>query len=352
MVKHAILLADREWCEAASSGKVKVYDFIKPRRRSIHALGHGSTCVVITKAKADQPPVVYGEFRVTEVKKINADEYNRLAREGLIYNPQTLRQSEKIWIIIFDEFREYRRKVPKRELTDVKTSTSKKPISEWVITGLSYIDEQALEGIRRKVGGFVRREMQRSVASLDERVRKLEEKITTIESLLGISGLSFPITHECTELMLLSIGKQLGFNVYTADPSKTCGNVRLGNLTDLSRNDLSRYVGPEILTSLSRVDVVWYKRGTGFYAFEIVIGGNMHEALLRLSKISELNARLFIILDDNSRNEFENSIRNPAFSSIRHKCKFITLSNLVRMYILTSLWSQSVEVLQLPYLRR
>ena len=52
MVKHAIILADKEWCEAASSGRVKVYDFIKPRKRGIHALSRGSVCVVITKAKA------------------------------------------------------------------------------------------------------------------------------------------------------------------------------------------------------------------------------------------------------------------------------------------------------------
>jgi len=34
MVKHAIVLADEDWCRAAASGKVKVYDFKKRERRA------------------------------------------------------------------------------------------------------------------------------------------------------------------------------------------------------------------------------------------------------------------------------------------------------------------------------
>ena len=48
MVKHAILLTDKEWCEA-TFGKVRVYHFIGPKKRGIHALSKGSVCVVVTK---------------------------------------------------------------------------------------------------------------------------------------------------------------------------------------------------------------------------------------------------------------------------------------------------------------
>ena len=50
--------------------------------------------------------------------------------KGLIYNPETLKPGEKRWVIFFDEFREYSVKPRKDELTDIKTSKSKKPISE------------------------------------------------------------------------------------------------------------------------------------------------------------------------------------------------------------------------------
>jgi len=155
MVKYAILLASKEWCEAASSGRIKVYDFKKKRKRGIRALTPNSVCIVMTRAEADQPPIIYGEFTVAEVKEVDANEYNRLASEGLIHDPLTLRPNEKRWVILFNEFREYKKKIPKEALTDVKTRNSKNPISEWVIMGgLTYIDEQAFEGIKRKVGDF------------------------------------------------------------------------------------------------------------------------------------------------------------------------------------------------------
>ena len=354
MAKHAILLADREWCEAASSGRAKVYDFIRPRRQGIHALGRGSVCVVMTKAEAGQPRVIYGEFTVTDVREVDASEYKELAMKGLIYDPQTLKPGEKRWVIFFDEFREYSVKPRKDDLTDVKTSTSKKPISEWVITGLTYIDDQALEGIRRKAGGFVRREEQQLQQPLTTRIDELEERVRRLEELLGVcvSELAFPITHECAELMLLSIGRQLGFKTYTADPSRTCGNTRLGDLANMSRDYLSKYVGPKLLNSLSRIDVVWHSEGVGFYLFEVVIGGSMHNALLRLSSVGELNAKMFIVSNEDVRNEYERDIRHPAFSTIRNKCVFLSLGELARMFVLTNLWRQSIEPLQLPYIGR
>ncbi len=339
MVKHAILLASEEWCKVASAGGVRIYDFLSKRKKNIRALNTGSVCVVLTKAARGKRSVFYGEFTAKEVKRVGANEYNKLASEGLIHNPQTLGPNDMVWIVAFDEFREYNKKIPKREVTDIKTFTSKEPISEWAIYGLSYIDEQALEGIRRKAGGFVKEP--------DERIKRLEERITAVERLLGISELALPVSHECAELMLLRIGNQLGFRVYTADRLEVCGDARLGDLASLSREELGKYVGTNVLDSLSRVDVVWYKDGRGYYAFEVVVGGNMHEALIRLAGISGLEAKLFIVADANKKREYERDISNPAFSLIRNRCRFLTLDELVRIYVLTNLWSKYVEELQL-----
>jgi len=350
VVKHAILLANIEWCEAASSGRVRVYHFIGPRKRGIHALGKGSICVVMAKARNEQQQVVYGEFTVTEVKEVDASEYNRLAGEGLIFKPEMLKPGEKRWVIFFNEFREYAVKPRKDKLVDVKTSTSNKPISEWVITGLTYIDDQTLEGIRRKAGGFIRREEQQLQQQLTTRIDELEERVSRLENLLGVSELVFSVTHECVEFMLLSMGRQLGFKVYTADPSKSCSGISLGGLVSMSKDDLSKYVGPKVLDPLSRVDVVWHREGVGFYLFEVVIGGSMHEALLRLSSVGELNARMFIVSSGNRKNEYESSIGYPVFNTIRNRCTFISTGELAKMYVLTNLWKQSIEPLQLPHI--
>lgn len=154
MTRHAILLASKEWCEAASKSRVRIYHFVKPRRASIRALGPSSICVVLTKVERGEPSRFYGEFTVVNVREVGADEWNDLVGRGLILSTEHLRSGEKRWIIEFEDFREYEVKIAKKELVDVKTRSSKKPISDWVIMGLSYIDEQALEGIRSKAGGF------------------------------------------------------------------------------------------------------------------------------------------------------------------------------------------------------
>ena len=61
---------------------------------------------------------------------------------------KTLKPGERHRIIKFDKFRRYKVKVLKRDMVNVGTFTSRKPISEWALRGLIYIDEQTPEGIR------------------------------------------------------------------------------------------------------------------------------------------------------------------------------------------------------------
>jgi len=154
VTRHAILLASKEWCEVASKGRVRIYHFVKSRKKGIRALGPGSICVVLIKAERGELSRFYGEFTVVNVREVGADEWNDLVGRGLILSTERLRGGERRWIIEFEDFREYEVKIAKRELVDVRTRTSRDPISDWVIMGLSYIDEQALEGIRGKAGGF------------------------------------------------------------------------------------------------------------------------------------------------------------------------------------------------------
>lgn len=207
LTRHSTLLASEDWCKVASAGKVKVYDFYSARKRGIKSLGPGSVCVILTK----ESRIFYGEFTVKEVKLVDAREYQELASKGLIHKPQQLKPSDKVWVLFFDEFVEYPVKVLKKALTNIKTATSKKPISEWVITGLFYIDDQALEGIRR-------------IARVIE-------------------------SHECIEMKLLELSNMLGFKTYTADSGKKCGNGQLRELTSLKPEELTR-------SELKRIDVM------------------------------------------------------------------------------------------------
>jgi hypothetical protein len=304
MTRHSILRASEDWCKAASAGKVKVYDFRSSRKKGIRSLGPGSVCVVLTLSSK----IFYGEFTVTKVKRISAREYQELASEGLIHEPQQLKPSDKVWVLFFDKFVEYPVKVHQSQLTDVKTATSKEPISNWPIPGQAYIDDQALEGIRR--------------------IAKVFE------------------SHECIEMKLLELGNMLGFKTYTADLGKKCKDRQLEELTSLKPEELPRDITRE------RIDVVWcYKAGAHYKLFEVVLTTDIITSLTKFSKVSGLNAEFFIVANIDKEREFNDEIRqNPAFSIIRNRTKFVSIDKVNKLYESTKQWVEYAKILNLPYL--
>jgi hypothetical protein len=304
LVCHSILLASEDWCKAASAGKVRVYDFFSRRKKGIRSLGPGSVCVVLTLGSR----VFYGEFTVTEVKLVDASEYQELASKGLIHKPQQLKSSDKVWVLFFDEFVEYPIKVHKKTLTNVKTATSKKPISEWVITGQSYIDDQALEEIRKIAG----------------------------------KGLE---SHECIEMKLLELGDMLGYKTYTADAGKKCGDRQLGELMSLKLEESMR-------DTLGKIDVVWYdETRISYKLFEVVLTTDIRISLTRFVELSGINADFFIVAYSDRKQEFDRVKRSPAFSIVRNRTKFIDIDELNKLYELTKQWVEHAKILNLPYLQ-
>jgi hypothetical protein len=304
MVKHAIVLADEDWCRAAASGNVKVYDFKKDRKRGIYSLGPGSVCVVLVK----ELRYFCGEFTVKEVRKVDANEYSPLASKGIIHNPQSVGPGESVWVLLFDEFRVYRNRVYQDELRDVKTSTSKEPISNWRIQGVSYIDDVALGKIRQKAEG----------AALE--------------------------THECIELKLIELGEMLGFKTYTSDESKKCGDLELGSKTTLKRENLP------YADKLKTIDVVWYKPPY-FKLFEVVLTTDMRNSLVKFVEVADLNAEYFIIAPSTNKNKFERVLTSVAFDKIRDRTKFISIEELGKIHETTTQWRKTIDILNLPYLR-
>ena len=304
MVTHSILLASEDWCKQATSGKVKVYDFYVGRKKGIRSLSPGSVCVVLTKVSN----IFYGEFKVTKVKLVDAREYQELASKGYIHEPQQLKPSDKVWVLFFDEFVEYPIKVRKEALTNVKTATSKKPISEWVITGQSYIDDQALEEIRK------------------------------------IAGMG-PESHECIEMKLLEVGNLLGFKTYTADTGKKCGDIQLRELTSLKPEEIAR-------NELKRIDVVWYDEVRAIYKlFEIVLTTDIRTSFTNFSELSDPNADFFIVADSGMKQKFDKFRQNRAFSIIRERTRFIDINELNKLYESTKRWVEHAKILNLPQLQ-
>ncbi|MEM0005056.1 MAG: hypothetical protein QXN97_06970 [Desulfurococcaceae archaeon] len=200
---------------------------------------------------------------------------------------------------------EYPIKVRKEALTNVKTATSKKPISEWVITGQSYIDDQALEEIRKIAG----------------------------------KGLE---SHECIEMKLLEVGNLLGFKTYTADAGKKCGDRQLRELTSLKPEEIAR-------NELKRIDFVWYDEVRAIYKlFEIVLTTDIRASFINFSELSDLHVDFFIVADPGMKQKFDKVRRSRAFSIIRERTRFIDINELNKLYESTKRWVEHAKILNLP----
>jgi hypothetical protein len=100
--------------------------------------------------------VFLGEFTVKNVKLVGGEEFHVYASRAVIVEeapPPKLGESS--WIIEFESLTRYRRPVKKAEC-DVRTSTSKRPLKDWVILGFTFIrpeDASKVVWYVRNLGG-------------------------------------------------------------------------------------------------------------------------------------------------------------------------------------------------------
>ena len=157
-----------------------------------------------------------------------------------------------------------------------------------------------------------------------EEVKKEIPKPLVVEK--AISG------HIEAEAILLEIGKLLGFETYTADPSKVFEGRRLDEISTLK--DI-----PDILRgtkNIARVDVIWYNEDSPpCFLFEVEDKGTMRDALLRLYQARHLNARFFIIGPEENRRRFEEWVSNAPYRSSRKLYNFRTFEDVAKLRSLT-----------------
>ena len=313
---------------------------VRPRK---HLEEPGSVVILIVK-RAREPRsewAVVGEFIVASVGYVSREEYEELRKSGRVCEPPVpdFSSGGKIPTTVFKDLTIYPREVKLSELCDVKTARATHPLCEWVITGATVVDEQLVEGIRRKVYGEVKVK-----DVLMKKIKELETRVARIEGLLGLSiSAELPLTHECIERMLLELGKALGFKTYvsTQDQSKKCNDVELKELADLTQGELP------LAEELKNIDVIWRGHNT-YYLFEVVLTTDMRTSLVRFTEAAELNARYYIV--SNNKELFERTISKNIFNQIRRKTHFINLNELLRNYYITKLWRTNIEVFKLPYL--
>uniref|UniRef100_A0A7J3ZIH2 EVE domain-containing protein n=1 Tax=Fervidicoccus fontis TaxID=683846 RepID=A0A7J3ZIH2_9CREN len=174
MPAAGIILTTLQWFEECLRRECKVFYFSPNSRPNVRGLQSGSTCFVLAKPHFKAPRgewAFVGELTVKDVRLVRGEEFGDYASKAVEVGAPFPRPGEASWVIEFEEVVRYDRPVKLAECNDIRTSTSRKPMSEWVILGFTYIRPEdapsVVEAIRRKARG--------EGPSHDELVEKLLE---------------------------------------------------------------------------------------------------------------------------------------------------------------------------------
>jgi hypothetical protein len=275
-----IVLTTQQWFEECFKRRCTVFHFPPNRSpRGVNKLSNGSICLILARPRSGAPReewVFLGELTVKNVRLVGGKEFHACASKAVIVEEvPPPKPGESSWIIEFESLTRYKRPVKLAEC-DVRTSTSKRPLKDWVILGFTFIRPEDAS----KVVGYIR-----SLASM----------------------------HDVLVEELLNMGRWLGFVVRRDEP--TPDNVY-------------------------KLDVTWrdVEGHRPLKAFEVEVSGDVDKALARLAHAYDMWGceQLWLIVSDEAKSERARRLLEPmlkgSFARIRNKVIIVGWEDLHNMY--------------------
>jgi hypothetical protein len=189
-----IVLTTPQWIEKCLERGCTIFDFPPGREpRGIRKLVSGSVCLILVKPAPKTPRSEWtfvGEFTVKSVKHVRGEEFSAYASRAVEVGTPFPKPGEASWIIEFENLVKYDKPVKLAECSDVRTSTSKEPLSEWVITGFTYIRPEdapnIIEAIRKK--GIIRERRLSHYELVKESLKRREAIVQLSIKPVGVEG--------------------------------------------------------------------------------------------------------------------------------------------------------------------
>ena len=129
-----IVLTTPQWFEKCLEKGCTIFDFPPGREPAgIRKLVSGSICLVLVKPPIKTPRSEWsfvGEFTVKNVKRVKGKELLAYANKLIVTEIPLPKPDETSWIIEFENIIKYNRPVKLKECSDIRTSTSNKPLSK------------------------------------------------------------------------------------------------------------------------------------------------------------------------------------------------------------------------------
>lgn len=197
---------------------------------------------------------------------------------------------------------------------------------------------------------------ERNPVSRDFDVRKLERKVNVYETKEGavsipendadekdddtnnVNRIDELTTHEEIQWLLLSLGEQMGLDLWVAtnDKSKVYNELRFQDFPRM-RHELPIQFDAATNRTIELIDVLWLQDNRIVAAFEIEHTSSVYSGLLRMADLitmqPNISIPLYIVAPDERHNKVQKEINRPIFTKALKQplpqiCQYIPYSTL------------------------
>ena len=178
--------------------------------------------------------------------------------------------------------------------------------SNFIVYGFMPLNEQGTKHILEKYGTFDK--------FLAGHSTKPEEQPSDLEETNEINA------HADAQLLLLKIGKLLGYDTYSPNKSSEAFGEKLEDYCTLPQMP-TRFLG-ELAPIIKQIDVIWLKDEVPKYAFEIEHTTKFGSGFQRLYQLNALATKLFIVASQKDYPLFEKFIETDPYYKYKKNFHF------------------------------
>ena len=127
--------------------------------------------------------------------------------------------------------------------------------------------------------------------------------------------------HAEAEMLLLKIGRMLGYDTYSPNKSNEAYGEKLQDYISLNKLP-TRFIGGDITKLVSQIDVIWFKDEVPKCAFEVEHSTKISSGLQRLCQLKPLSTKLFIIASSKDYYLYEKYINADPYYKYKEDFRF------------------------------
>lgn len=136
-----------------------------------------------------------------------------------------------------------------------------------------------------------------------------------------LEGQSEVTAHAEAEMLLLKIGKMLGYDTFSPNKSNKAFGETLQEYITLNKLP-TRFLGEKVAKLVGQIDVIWFKDEVPKYAFEVEHSTKIGSGLQRLCQLMPLSTKLFIVASGKDYHLYEKYINADPYYKYKNSFLF------------------------------